>query len=213
MAVKTKIGKEFLSLVDMFKGTPQGKYINRHTIKLSYSTMKNLKSHISSTNLKKLNSNQKKESVQVCKCEKDKEIKQCPVNKQCTKDNVVYQAEVKSKFGTKYYIGMSGRPFIDRYKEHRGNVRHPHQKGTKLSQYIHKQNNDYGDNIEFKDLNWSLKSKTTPYRAGARWCDTCLTEKTYITLAKPSESLNLRKEIVSKCPHRRGFKLKHFKPP
>ena len=46
MAVKNNIGKEFLSLIDMFKNSPQGKYINRHTVKLSYSTMPNLKSHI-----------------------------------------------------------------------------------------------------------------------------------------------------------------------
>ena len=39
MARKTNIGKEFLSLIDMFKNTPQGKFINRHKIKLSYSTI------------------------------------------------------------------------------------------------------------------------------------------------------------------------------
>ena len=31
MALKTNIGKEFLALIDKFKNTPQGKYINRHT--------------------------------------------------------------------------------------------------------------------------------------------------------------------------------------
>jgi hypothetical protein len=43
IAVKTNIGKQFSTLVDKFKNTPQGKYINRHVIKLSYSTMQNLK--------------------------------------------------------------------------------------------------------------------------------------------------------------------------
>ena len=80
---------------------------------MSYSTMKNLKSIISSTNLKKLNKNQNKESAQKCKCEQDKKIVQCPVNKKCTKDNVMYQAEVNSKFATKYYIRMTaGRSLI-----------------------------------------------------------------------------------------------------
>ena len=59
----------------------------------------------------------------------------------------------------------------------------------------------------------SLKTKAVPYRAGARYCDTCLSEKTHIALANPNEVLNSRKEIVGKCPHKREFKLKFYKPP
>ena len=76
MGVKNNIGKEFLSLIDMFKNSPQGKYINRHTVKLSYSTMPNLKSHIMSSNRKKLNQNQTTIPEQTCKCDEDKEIEQ-----------------------------------------------------------------------------------------------------------------------------------------
>ena len=68
MALKANIGKEFLSLIDMFKNTPQGKFINRHEIKLSYSTMRNLKSHINSSNLKKLNSNKPELVNDPCHC-------------------------------------------------------------------------------------------------------------------------------------------------
>ena len=50
-AVRSNVGKDFLSLVDLFKNTPQGKYINRHIVKLSYSTMRNLKSHVAASNL------------------------------------------------------------------------------------------------------------------------------------------------------------------
>ena len=49
--------------------------------------------------------------------------------------------------------------------------------------------------------------------AGSRYCDTCLSEKTHIALANPGEVLNSRKEIVGKCPHKREFKLKFYKPP
>ena len=51
--------------------------------------------------------------------ENDKEIVQCPVNGQCMTSNVVYSAEIKSRYSTKSYIGMIGRPFIERWKEHR----------------------------------------------------------------------------------------------
>ena len=108
---------------------------------------------------------------------------------------------------------MSSRPFIVRWKEHRGNIKHPNQKGTKLSKHVLKLNNEYGENIEISDIKWSLKSKCGPYRAGAKLCVTCLSEKTHIALANPDDILNSRKEIISKCPHRRYFKLKYFKPP
>ena len=76
---------------------------------------------------------------------------QCLVDKQCMTSNVVYKAEVKRKFGTKSYIGMSARPFITRWKEHRGNFRHKHQKGTKLPNHVHQQI-DQGEIIELKDI-------------------------------------------------------------
>ena len=210
MAVKINVGKEFLSLLDMFKGTPQGKQINRHKIKLSYSTMKNLSSHITASNLKRLKPKTASKPLQDCNC--PNENIECPVDGQCMISNVVYEAEIKTQHSTKSYIGMTGCTFITRWKEHRGNLRYKHQKGTKLSNFVWKQK-DFGKNIEMKDIKWSLKAKTAPYKAGARFCDTCLSEKTHIALANPSQILNSRKEIVSKCPHKRDFKLKFFKPP
>ena len=210
MAVKTNIGKEFLSLVDMFKNSPQGKFINRHTVKLSYSTMRNLQSHISTSNLKKLRPKQNDTSQHECNCSNQNIV--CPVNGECRVENVVYEAKIKTKQSVKSYIGMTSRQFIDRWKEHRGNFKYKHQKGTKLSSFAWKQV-DFGENIKFDDIKWSLKTKTVTYRPGSKFCHTCLSEKTHIALADPSLILNSRKEIVSKCPHRRYFKLKFFKPP
>ena len=136
----------------------------------------------------------------------------CPVNGKCKTDNVVYEATVKTKHVVKSYIGMTSRPFIDRWKEHRGNIKHENQKGTKLSTFVRKQIK-FGVNIKIDDIKWSLKSKAVPYRVGAKFCDTCLSEKTHIALSNPNDILNSRKEIVSKCPHKRYFKLKYFKPP
>ena len=210
MAVKTNVGKEFLCLVDMFKNTPQAKYLNRHTVKISYSTMRNLKSHIAASNIKKLRPKQHINPEKECNCENQKRV--CPVNGQCTIDNVVYEASVQTKHISKSYIGMTSRPFIERWKEHRGNLKHEHQKGTKLSSFVWNQK-VFGENIKMDDIRWSLKTKAIPYRAGAKFCDTCLSEKTHIALADPKYILNSRKEIVSKCPHKRFFKLKFYKPP
>ena len=103
-------------------------------MKLSYSTMRNVKSHISSSNLKKLNPISQESTDLNCKC--DEVPMQCPVSGECTSGNVVYQAKVNSKFAVKSYIGMTARPFIERWKEHRGNIRHKHQQGTKLSNFV-----------------------------------------------------------------------------
>ena len=65
MAVKTKVGKEFLSLVDMFKNTPQSKYTNRHCVKL----ITNLRSHINASNKKNLKPKEHDVSEQQCKYE------------------------------------------------------------------------------------------------------------------------------------------------
>ena len=73
---------------------------------------------------------------------------------------------------------MTYRSFIERWKEPRGNIRHPHQKGTKLSKFIHNQNTLFGENIQLEDIEWSFKSKAVPYKPGARYCDVCLCEKT-----------------------------------
>ena len=171
--------------------------------------MRNFKSHITSSNQKKL---KPKVACPELECKCTNVNMQCPVDGQCMVSNVVYQAEIKSRYNTKLYIGMTSRPFITRWKEHRGNLRHQHQKGTKLSNYVWKQKEN-GTNIKTEDILWSLKAKSVPYRAGARFCDTCLSEKTHIALAPPREILNSRKEIISKCPHKRDFKLKFYKPP
>ena len=110
--------------------------------------MKNLKSHIAASNFKKLNP-KKESNLEECKCANDKKIDQCPVNGQCMTSNVVYCAEIQTKHIKKSYISMTGRPFIDRWKEHRGNFRHKHQKGTKLSKFMWEQK-EFGENIKFE---------------------------------------------------------------
>ena len=136
----------------------------------------------------------------------ENEDMQCPVSNECMTSNVVYEAKIKTKHNTKSYIGMTGRNFIDRYKEHRGNCKHEHQKGTKLSNYVKRQKL-FGEHIKFENIEWKLKTKAVPYKPGSRFCDVCLSEKTHIALSNPSEILNSRREIVSACPHKRSFKL------
>ena len=160
--------------------------------------------------MKKLKLEQSETSDEICRCESQDMT--CPVEGKCTTENVVYEAQVKVKNTIKSYIGMTSRPFIERWKEHRGNIRYKHQKGTKLSSFVWNQKK-FGENIEIDDIKFKLKAKTSTYKPGAKFCGTCLSEKTYIALCNPKHTLNSRTEIVSKCIHRKYFKLKYLKPP
>ena len=101
IAVKTKVGKEFLALIDKFKGKPQSKYINRHVIRLSYSTMPNLKSHIKASNMRKLKPI--KDQIEDLECTCIIENTTCPVNGECKVKNVIYEAKLKSRNHLKIY--------------------------------------------------------------------------------------------------------------
>ena len=67
------------------------------------------------------------------------------------------------------------------------------------------------NNFRF-DLKWSIKKKAKVYSAGAKYCDLCLTEKTIIMLADKKSCLNIRSEILRKCPHISKFTLGMVKP-
>ena len=60
------------------------------------------------------------------------------------------------------------------------------------------------------EVTWKIKAKCGVYTAGAKFCDVCLTEKTYIMLADKSEYLNVRTEILNKCRHRKKFTLEEI---
>ena len=57
------------------------------------------------------------------------------------------------------------------------------------------------------EIVWKIKKRTSVYTAGAKFCDVCLTEKTYIMLAEPKDFLNTRTEILNKCRHKLKFTL------
>ena len=90
--VKSKIGFEFLNLVDKHfgdKGNKLNKILNRNTIKVSYSCMPNMSRIIKCHNAKLLNKN--KHESQTCNCRRKEE---CPLNGNCMAENVVYSAHV-----------------------------------------------------------------------------------------------------------------------
>ena len=211
--VKTNVGKEFLALIE--KHFPPGnkwrKHFNRHTIKLSYSTTKNLAAHINQHNKKLLSTDEAKPGCN-CRVKTD-----CPLNGECQTKGVVYLSKVKTDTHDYAYYGGTDRTFKERYYGHTSDMRNDDKPGTALARQIHQLKNSVPP-IDYK-LEWSIANKCYPLVPGQPVCDVCLTEKTRILLghkgpppklSKNCIILNQRKEIYAKCRHRARFKLENL---
>ena len=136
-----------------------------------------------------------------CECEDNI----CPLNGECGKSGLVYQATVTTQNNQVFkYVGLTSNKFKVRYKTRLSNFRNfktRHQ--TRLSTKIWELKRD---NINF-EMEWRILKESFPYRAGDSKCRLCLEEIYYITF-KPAEcTLNKRSESYSKCRHENRFKL------
>ena len=204
--VKTNIGKVFLKLVRKHfpRSHKLSKIFNLNTIKISYSSMPNVKNLIKQHNSKILNKDRDK-IQRPCNCR----IKEsCPLNGKCLHQCMVYKAEVSTNTTYKEYYGASEGEFKSRYNNHTQSFRNiSHINDTELSKYLwtlKANGTDY-------HLKWSIKSYASRYKCGTRRCDLCLTEKMIIALADPKVLLNKRTELISKCRHRSKFILNSVK--
>lgn len=209
-AVKTNVGELFLKLVDRYlKSDPKlGKVFNRSTLKVSYSTTRNMRQHLDKHNMAILNSKTERPEGG-CNCRKPNE---CPLSNKCLTKEVVYKAEVVEASGEKNdYYGLTELRFKDRYYGHTANFRDRTKAGTELSNHIWKLRDEAKDHT----IKWSIKTRAFAYRDSSKYCDLCLSEKTAICLADPKCTLNSRKELMNKCRHKWKYKLARFleKPP
>ena len=205
LATKTNIGKKFLQLVsDHFpKNHPLHPICNRNTLKLSYSTTRNLKQIIQSHNQKILSQFKKagEEKTKACNCQKNRKDK-CPLRGECIQKNVIYEATTAEDPPRKY-IG-STESFKERHATHVYSFRHEAQSNaTTLSHHIHE--NKLGPEPA---LTWDVIDRAPAYTKGARACHLCLTEKLHImmNIGNPAY-LNKRNELAQKCRHRAKFRL------
>ena len=200
--VKTNTAAKFLRMVTRHfpKGHTLHKIFNRHTLKVSYSTTRNIAKHISKHNNSVINKSNPEKQKKKCNCR----IKaDCPLRGECQEGPVVYQADVRTNTSGKKYIGSTGGPFKGRYTGHKHSIKNRDANSTTLSTYVHA----LEDAKKEYDITWSIRAKTGVYTAGAKFCDVCLTEKMYIMLAEPNESLNIRSEILNTCRHMAKFTL------
>ena len=130
-SVKMNVGSMFLRLVDQSfpKGSYLHKYFNRSTIKVSYSTVKNVRAIINSHNKRLLNP--PAETNISCNCRRKNE---CPLDGQCQIREIVYSAEVTTADQSKVYYGLTSRDFKSRYYEHKQAIKNKNSpRATELS--------------------------------------------------------------------------------
>ena len=203
-ALKTNLGKEFLSLIDKNfpVNNPLNKIINRKTIKLSYSCTPNMKTIIANHNSKILSTDKPNTSAR-CSCQ-DKTT--CPVPDECCRPNVVYHATVKHEDGkTAEYIGSTEPAFKLRYGNHKKSFSlAKYQTETTLSKYVWDNKLNPSPTIS-----WKYLKKCSTYDVGNKTCDLCLSEKFYIIKNLHHVNLiNKRTDIGNSCPHRRKMSFR-----
>ena len=207
-SVKTNIGRQFLKLVDQFFPTNHRyrKLFNRNTIKVSYSCMQNMKQIINQHNAKILEPKEdKNQEERTCNC-RDK--KSCPLDGNCLKQCVVYQATVTTEDEKKIYIGQTEEEFKTRYNNHKKSFTNTRYKNeTTLSKYVwtlKEKNKEY-------NIKWKVLRTTKKYKCGTRKCMLCLEEKYQILTKECKEMLNKKTEIISTCRHRKKYLLSSMK--
>ena len=182
-------------------------HFNRSKVKISYSTMPNVKDHIAKHNAKIITNNNDDENERKCDCTKKFKGK-CPLHGNGLQKSVVYQAHVATDNKTMTYTGMTKNTFKQRFNGHNATIqkRPSKEKVTTLSEYVWKLKDQ---KIPF-NITWSIKAKAHAFSRGSRRCDLCITEKLIILQADQRHSLNQRTELLSKCPHKRPLCLQAY---
>ena len=178
--VKTNLGRKFLHIVDKCfpKNHPLHEIFNRHTLKLSYSCMQNVKSIISSHNKHVLSkTNTPTQQPDTCNCRKKPD---CPLEGKCLQTNVIYQATVTTETTTETYVGLATN-FKERYRNHQTSFRHSKRRNeTERSKYVW----NLQDAKKPFRIKWKVLKKCNPYSNVSKKCNLCLHEKFTIICKK-----------------------------
>ena len=196
-------------------GHPLHKIFNRHTVKLSYSTMPNMlkrvsvhNSRVSKAALGDVTLVSEDNEPNHCNC--NGRMGPCPLDGDCQKEkSCIYSCKVtREDTGTaETYTGLAGGTFKSRFYGHNGQInnraRGADGKGTTLSQHIW----DLKDNNIPFNTKWSILAKATTFNPTTRKCRLCLKEVYYILFKPETASLNSRSEVFGWCNHKKQWSL------
>ena len=201
MNVKTNIGKEFLKLIRTHFHNQHvfHKIFNKNTLKISYSSTKNISSIIASHNKALIRKAEPAEAP--CNC---RNKNQCPLDGRCQVSNIVYESKVTSlpEGDEKFYLGICSTSFKDRLGTHHSSFNHRKYKtSTELSKYVW----DLKDTNKGYNISWRLVKKVYG-RPVRNFCKLCLTEKLFI-IEYPNKDKLINSNCINKCRHESKYLL------
>ena len=221
--VATKVGKRLLEILDRTIPPDHELYalLNRHTVKVGYSCMDNLKKKIQNHNIKvqkaaigeeDYNGNDQaviEEDWDPCNCQGGPQ--NCPLQGKCQLEgeNVVYVCTVtrQDTFIQEKYCG-STQWFKTRWYQHNGNERHwKNRNKTSLAGYIWRLKTN--DPPVPYTLEWKVIDKGKTFNPITGVCRLCLKEKFHILNNPEASTLNSREEVFTPCQHKLKFLLKN----
>ena len=210
-ALATNLGRRFLELVDSCfpVGSPFHQLFNRNTVKISYSTTKNVRSIISSNNNKLLNPKQNNATnLRECNCVP---ATSCPVNGKCLRSSLIYSGKVETNAGSKEYIGVTKNTFKERWNHHQHYHRHIGERTkTTLANHIWSLKER---NVAFSEK-WAIETHGQTYSPEIGYCNACAIEKYLIFKYFKTRNLtNRRSELCFKCRHAPAFLLANNRNP
>ena len=175
-------------------------------MKLAYRCMPNMATSVARHNNKVIRSEQS--VTKPCNCEGG--VASCPVLGACREKGVIYEACVKQRGSGKMetYTGLTGRRFIDRWKEHQRNLDKPEERTeTCLSQHVW----ELKDRGIDHDISWKILDRATLFNPATKKCNLCIREKYFIMYVEKSSTLNKRSEVYNTCRHRTQSLLEKVK--
>ena len=143
--------------------------VQRNTVKISFSCMRNLKQKIDGHNkstLRKTNAVPPK----ACNC---RQPAHCPLDGNCLKSAVIYQATVATE-DNRRYVGLTENSFKTRYSNHKSSFRDPNKRlSAKVSKHIWHLK-DAKINIGFSSTWKILKQAAAPFNRASNRCNLCI---------------------------------------
>ena len=215
-AMNTNLTSAFNQLVKKHFpiGSVLAKIFNPNCLKISCSTTVNMASLVSAHNKKILEQQGKTtKELKLCNCRYGPQT--CPVNGECLRKDLVYcgRVDVPSRpHLNKSYVGLTSTTFKTRWNNHKTAIENrDSDQSTTLSSYIW----SLKDQGLEPTTSFSLMRRAAKYTIERDSCNLCPQEK--LTILEEGKRLgrmllNTRKEIFTKCMHKRKHLLSQRLP-
>ena len=125
---------------------------------------------------------------------------------ECLRNNVIYQATVRTNDTKETYIGLTGNRFKTRFNNHTCPLRDNNKRiFTELSKYVW----SLRDNNMKYFIDLKIMARANSYSNIGKKCNLCIMEKYFIICKPKTCTLNKRNELASAWRHANKFLIKN----